>query len=409
LSLLPSNFIAGFVSIIAAVAGIMDFDSSDIEVEPAPSKHSFRSRPGQASIDAIVKNAAQDRLSSKIAYKQLQYGYGAPSTRLNQVRWTERFNEFRVQTLQQSLSTPFTGQDVWRFLDTIIGKLRPIGRDKPGPNETMIRKALHILIDYGTYTYPKNSGFEFTATDGARIKTWFSDAVAANRLTWGCWKNRDWLSFMTISHMSRAWLHHHSQNGTRSWDIALYKLLSIVLVTSLACRGGDIARSRGYTGTQYLQYGHIQLVLEGSPKISNLCTRVSLEYLKGFKDVQNHRQFCYLRPLEDPQLTHMCPISLLLIHALRHDLVVGTSLQQILDAAAARADKRVIWLFPDRPVLCSIDVSGYHHLDLEKPTGTGQLLGTVKAMGLISNILTRVCVHGIRQGAAQDIVHYISE
>jgi hypothetical protein len=52
---------------------------------------------------------------------------------------------------------------------------------------------------------------------------------------------------------------------------------------------------------------------------------------------------------------------------------------------------------------------GHHDLDLEKPTGTRQLLGTVKAIGLISNILTRVYVHGIRQGAAKDIIHLLEK
>jgi hypothetical protein len=72
---------------------------------------------------------------------------------------------------------------------------------------------------------------------------------------------------MTMSRMSMAWLKHHCQNGSGNWDIAIYKLMSVVLVTGLEYRSGDVARSRGYLGTEYLQHRHIELVLEGDEAV----------------------------------------------------------------------------------------------------------------------------------------------
>jgi hypothetical protein len=106
-----------------------------------------------------------------------------------------------------------------------------------------------------------------------------------------------WLTFMTMSRISTAWLKHHRQNRTVSWDFALYKLMSIVLIislvcrgdvvliTSLACRGDDVARSRSYSGTEYLQYHHLHLVLEDEVSLLNLRAQVTLEYPKDYKDV----------------------------------------------------------------------------------------------------------------------------
>lgn len=104
--------------------------------------------------------------------------------------------------------------------------------------------------------------------------------------------------------------------------------MSVVLVTSLGYRVGDVARSQLYTGIEYMRYEHVDLIVEGNvPKWENLRAQICIEYEKGKKDVRNDRQECYLRPLSDPDEHHMCPITLLLIHALRHGLVRGFTLQ----------------------------------------------------------------------------------
>src|ERR1700760_684659 len=103
-----------------------EFNSSDLEFEPAQTKRA-KNRSGQASIDLIVEFAARDRVLSKKTVKQLEFGYGAPMTREHQSLWIERFNAFRTHTLNQSLEQPFTGNDLIRFFDTIIGKIQPKG------------------------------------------------------------------------------------------------------------------------------------------------------------------------------------------------------------------------------------------------------------------------------------------
>jgi hypothetical protein len=106
---------------------VEDLNSSDIDFgEPASNNPTGRCF-GQASIELIVQHAAEYRLASKKTVKQLQFGHGPPRTRQQQSVWTTRFEAFRIHALSQSLDTSFTGEDLIRFFDTIIGIVRPIG------------------------------------------------------------------------------------------------------------------------------------------------------------------------------------------------------------------------------------------------------------------------------------------
>lgn len=93
------------------------FNSSDIEFEAAVSKRPAGRFDGQASIDLIVQHAAEYRLSSKKVSRQLQFSFGAPSTRRQQSLWITRFEAFRIHALKQSLDTPYTSEDLIRFFD----------------------------------------------------------------------------------------------------------------------------------------------------------------------------------------------------------------------------------------------------------------------------------------------------
>ncbi|KAK9313301.1 hypothetical protein V1524DRAFT_472090 [Lipomyces starkeyi] len=150
---------------------------------------------------------------------------------------------------------------------------------------------------------------------------------------------------------------------------------------------------------------HVELLLDGEPKFENLRAQIKIEFAKGSKNVRNKELEFYLRPLGDPRYRHMCTVSLLMIHALRHGLVVGSTIQEVLEHASNAADGRVVWTFPDRPVLCAFTKTGVKRCELDKPADTQQLRLSVKQMGIVSNILTRVYTHATRLGAAQDVAH----
>ncbi|KAI9783428.1 MAG: hypothetical protein M1816_001402 [Peltula sp. TS41687] len=292
---------------------------------------------------ALIRSLGTYRVSIKRTVKQLEFGPGATSTRFQQQLWVDRFNAFRQNVLRQSLTTPFRGDDLVRFFDAIIDIIRPGAVGKPAPMMTF--NGLAVLSNYNTFTYSKSSGYQLTKQDGLRIKTFIDNAVADHRLTkanglaqwpsgrpiqpltkslaglthwlvgqYGEWVGtRAWLGFMTMSRMARAWLDH--REGTLIWDVALAHFMTVVLVTSLGSRPRCSAQ------------------LRQSPGFDNLHAAITLEFTEGAKDQKNVDQIMYLRPINDSKSFHMCPIALLLVHALRHGLVQGKNIQEVLNLA----------------------------------------------------------------------------
>ena len=105
-----------------------NLNSSDFEFDE-PIQKRPNTFPGQQSIQQIVERAQEDRYKSKRTAKQMQYGTGAPGTRYLQSLWAARFEAFRKNVLNQDIETGFSGDDLIRFFDSILGvwSLSPSG------------------------------------------------------------------------------------------------------------------------------------------------------------------------------------------------------------------------------------------------------------------------------------------
>ncbi|CAI7636217.1 unnamed protein product [Penicillium viridicatum] len=166
-----------------------DFNSSDIDFGP-PETNKRGHAVGQESNDQIIQNSAANRLTSKKRVKQLQFGYGAPSFRRSQdleVRW---FNTYRQYTLRQDPTILFTGEDLIRFVDSVIDIVKPTDTSKPAPNLGLINRAFKILLAYGEFTWTESDGFKISRYDGRRLQSFLDDAVKAGRLIKGSWRKR---------------------------------------------------------------------------------------------------------------------------------------------------------------------------------------------------------------------------
>ncbi|OQD77494.1 hypothetical protein PENDEC_c002G00680 [Penicillium decumbens] len=379
-----------------------DFNSSDVEFEPPPREARGRGR-GQASIDAIRARADELRVSTKRTVKQLEFSAAAPSTRLHNERWANRLNMFRQEVLHQDLDTPFTGNELVRFFDAMIDVMKPGGnrtssRDGVAtPVEKTIRNAIQSLIEYGKFQW---KDFAFTQHDQSRINAFINACLAEHRLERGYAKERTWITFVTLSRMTRGFLaHNHSQRP--NWNVVVAKMLSITLIAALGCRAGDVTLSAGYTD-QFLRYSDIALYVDGrTATFHNIEATFTLRYVKGKKISKNDYIQRYFGPLRDVD-THVCPIVWLLVHALRNKLVFGDSLQQVLERAIARPDHLVEWVQPSYPVLAA-----FTHRDIDLPTRAmiHQISATVKEMGEATSMLHRVYPHALRSGAAKDMAH----
>ncbi len=255
------------------------------------------------------------------------------------------------------------------------------------------------ILQWGTFTYV---GFVITRQDRLKLKTWFDDANKAGRLIRGRWDRKVWLTHTLIARMCRAWLDHHERHGTPCWDLTLSRLMTVAFVSSLGARAGDVALSRGYT-SECMRYEDICLRLpRGSTKFEDIQACITIKYEKGKKLERNNNREVYLKPISD---FCCCPITLLMIHALRHGLVEGITIEEVLTAASISRDGTIHWRHPFYPVVPAFRHSGSTGVIIHKVSDAKQLDESTKAMGLVANILTKVRFHATRNGYAKDIAH----
>ncbi|KAK5686509.1 hypothetical protein LTS10_002629 [Elasticomyces elasticus] len=257
-----------------------DDNSSDWEFAPAAPK--LRPSLGQKSIDRIVRDATDDRQSNG---QTTQIWSRVQSTRDKYSLWLTRINAYRQETLKQSQDAPFKMDDILRFFESVLNKSKlKIMDGKPG-----------------------RSSYGWTLAQCT------------------------WIGFVTLSRMIRAYLTHTLKHGTMNWDIRISRYLGVVLQAALGCRAGDIARTIGYKGTEYMKFRDIDLKLNitktGDPNaiLADIRATVTIPYAKGYKNRPGESAVKYLNPLLDPECQHICPIALLLAHSLRNGLCYRVS------------------------------------------------------------------------------------
>ena len=381
-----------------------DFNSDNIGFSPRQPQQQ-KKKYGSRSIEKMLESAKKDRIESKRVVQQLEFGRGRPpSTQTTQSLWIERFQAFREEVLKQgdaARGRPFTSDDLIRFLASILDKME-LQRDKPAPNLSTIRGAIKCLLGYGWFTWRE---FAWSQHDSARIETWAGTAVQEGRLIEGQWYKKVFIGFPVVSRLVREFLQHARVNGCINFDIVVAKMLSVVLTSSLGARAGDVALSDGYEESSMycLQFRHIQLRVRGEegPRFENLHAIVELEFTKGKKTERNASEWRSLRPLQGAHSCHVCPISLLLTHCLRHGLVSGTTVDEVLQNAWRRSDRTVVWQFPTRPVLPRFDLQ--RRCELDRPARTQQIRDTLAEMGIVSGIAGRLPSHGLRLGHANEV------
>ena len=114
----------------------------------------------------------------------------------------------------------------------------------------------------------------------------------------------------------------------------------------------------------------------------------------------NDDDIIYVDPLKDTEKNVTCVIKHIMIIALRFGHVFGTTITEVLDHTARRADKTVQWTHPEWPVICAMDRGV--ELPVQKPALYGQLSRTTKLMALAAGILGRSTSHAFRHGALRD-------
>lgn len=100
----------------------------------------------------------------------------------------------------------------------------------------------------------------------------------------------------------------------------------------------------------------------------------------------------------------VCPVKLLLIHALRVGAVDAKSWSELKAQTLSRADKTVQWATPDHPVIAAMN-GGSAFLNLTKAATTQQPMKNINAIATKARFVNRFRVHDLRHGTMADLAH----
>ncbi|KAK7711430.1 hypothetical protein SLS64_005454 [Diaporthe eres] len=380
-----------------------DFNSSDIEMEPDDAPDPF-AHYGARSIEAMFEERFEDRIKTKKRMANLKDTLGAPMTVRLRALWMRRFEAYMTQVRGLSPEQVPSGDDIARFVESIASKVVPraLGGNKPVPNLGNIQNGVRALCSGLIFKF----NFSLSRQECRRLDTLLDSLVKEGKLIKGRWRKRERVGFYILRILGQAWFTKSLTEGCLSWDIIISRFLSVSLVAATASRAGDITRSQGYTGPQYVRWEHIELVLVGEhddePRIEDMVAQITIAYEKGSKGIRNRNKVVTVKALDDVQNNTVCPIKLLLIHALRTGHVAHTSIESLLRSLQASPGRTVQWVKQSDPVVPAI-MNQLALLDFSKPALAQQVLVTVRAAGLMAGILTPLQAHDIRAGVSRDV------
>ncbi|KFZ16943.1 hypothetical protein V501_01982 [Pseudogymnoascus sp. VKM F-4519 (FW-2642)] len=320
------------------------YNSSDVDFGPPP-LNPF-ANAGKASIEAIIQSATEDRLTSKRFSKNLRFSRGRKTTQYRNDLWFRRFATFRQFTLRVQQDDTPTGEQLERFLETIVKKVKPKSLEVPS-FEWLKAGFRHLLLalifHYSEFTLSKH--------DSSRISSVFDVMLEEGKLTTEPSQHHNWIGVYILRHIATAIFRDALCEGTLSWDVTLSKSTSIVLTSALSCRAGDITTDPlDDQPLPFLCYRDITVRLSGGERIENMMAEVVIRNEKSKKRNQQKNRTVILHCLPNGSDNMMCPIKLLFIIALRSGNIDGAvSVQQAIAKARSRRDKKVIWKNPLQP------------------------------------------------------------
>jgi hypothetical protein len=150
---------------------------------------------------------------------------------------------------------PPTGEDMERFIPAILPYLRTPFADTV-PSYEYIKLAIYSLTSALIFVYVH---FRLSKHEIVRIAAMRDKLLNEGKLTKQRKRERHWVSAQLIAHLTTTAYEKAIEKGTNNWDVKLPKIMSMVYLGALTCRGGDITRSNRYTGQEYLQWNSVIL------------------------------------------------------------------------------------------------------------------------------------------------------
>ena len=191
-----------------------------------------------------------------------------------------RFQGFREGVLRVLLTTTPVGEQIERFIDSIAGRIKPKGAHKV-PSYLWIQQGVLHLVDSVVFYHRE---FTLSKHERLRIQSTIHRLFHEGKLTKDPSTERNYIGVFLVRKLSTGIFKDALTSGTRSWDVTLAKILSIVLTSALAARTGDLTVGElDDHELPFLTYGDITLKLYKGAKLVDLVANVVIRNEKGRK------------------------------------------------------------------------------------------------------------------------------
>ncbi|KAJ9636756.1 hypothetical protein H2199_007750 [Coniosporium tulheliwenetii] len=371
-----------------------DFNSSDLEAEPPANPHADL---GGRAIMSMLNNAFEERKNSKFTVKNMTLTMGAPGTRHERDRWGNMFYAFFKDVLKKDKASQVpTGEDLVRFVARIPSHLGST-RDSGVPSCLYVQHGLkHVIMvlafDHAAFTLDKR--------DRLRLSTTIDGLVKDGAITKDPTRAKQWVTAKLLTRLVSAHFQQAVTEGTRSWDAVISRAS---LWISRQPSPAGVGKWSEVNSTADWSASGSSTVTSGPSATPKLVAKFDLLYEKGKNDASTSRSV-RIDAGEDPTLGVMCPVKLLLAHAMRIGAVASTTFEDLVAGARRQPDFAVVWTQPSWPVISAISSAG-DRLLVGKPGCSKQMNDTLRKATDAAGMLDHVVSHDLRRGSARDLSH----
>lgn len=347
---------------------------------------------------------------------------GAPGTVASRLRAWNNLSEIRRLARPNEPdwnpdTTPPDALDLTKFIEVCVGTsaegftdgaMRPQMQGKTILQANVVRKAISGIEAYARANF---ENWSLSKRGWCTIEATIDALVKEGGLLTGTWHPRRALGIRIVIHMVTTVLTRALRFGVPNWDIWILKIMIVVIGCATGCRAGALVVSPGYEAHECLRYEDIAIILDpiapsqGSITLAQVTSlQINFRYEKGSKRTPGNEFAQTMAPCFDTPV--ISPILWILIHALRHDRVMGgPTLQGVLDHAFARPERSVEWTHPKEPLVCKLRFDVGWKIDLGHSGHGTSPLHAVQSLARASGLGGRITYHQLRYGSAQDIAH----
>lgn len=175
-----------------------------------------------------------------------------------------------------------TFEQVFRFFAAITPKLQSHIPNKDCiSRDTLVQGVAHL-----SETLTFRHDFKFTRQDAARLDNLLNSMVKDGMLFKGKFRKAVHCGIVMVQRLGVALFGDALTHGTIGWDTIICKWLAISIMCAGDVRGGEVARSNGYTGAQCLCWKDVHLRLQlgtQGTSVQDFCANVVFRFEKGKK------------------------------------------------------------------------------------------------------------------------------